>query len=118
MEPLAYKLRPKTFDDVIGQDHLVGRDGIIRKMLENNHLSSFILYGDPGIGKTTIANIIAQYFPLNHYFFNASTDPKSLLKEMIDSNYGYDEILLIIDEIHRMKKDTQDYLLPFLEMVK
>ncbi len=112
--PLAFRARPKTFDDVIGQAHLVGKDGVIRKMVEHDHITSMILYGPPGIGKTTIASVLARHFGLNAFTFNASTDPKSTLKDIIEQarNYG---ALLIVDEIHRMKKDIQDYLLPHVE---
>ena len=115
MKPLAYRLRPKSFDDVVGQDHLVGKDGVIRKMLQEKKLFSMILYGAPGTGKTTIASIIAEQFPFNHYFFNASTDSKQKLKEIADDSKLRESTIVIIDEIHRMKSDVQDFLLPFIE---
>lgn len=115
MQPLAYRLRPKTFEDVIGQDHLVGKDGIITKMLNKNSLFSFILYGPAGSGKTTIAYIIKDMFKNQTFTFNASTDSKANLKDIILARNYYEHVILIIDEIHRMKKDIQDYLLPFLE---
>lgn len=114
MKPLAYKLRPKTFDDIIGQEHLVGPNGIIRKMVAKKKLPSLILYGKPGIGKTTLALIICEEMHIPYFTFNASTDNKALLKEYIEKG-NQQEIILIIDEIHRMKKDIQDYLLPFIE---
>lgn len=115
MEPLAYRLRPKKLEDVIGQSHLVGKDGIITKMIEQNRLQSFVLYGEPGTGKTTIAKIIKSMYEFNAYEFNASSDSKQVLKEISDLTKYHDYVILLIDEIHRMKKDTQDYLLPFLE---
>ena len=115
MEPLACRLRPKTFDDIIGQDHLVGKNGVIRKMCENNKLFSLILHGDPGIGKTSIANVIGSYYGLNVFEFNASVDSKAKLKDISESINFYSESVLIIDEIHRMKKDIQDFLLPYVE---
>ena len=115
MRPLAYRLRPKNFDQVVGQDHLVGKNGVIRKMLEQNKLFSLILYGSPGIGKTTIASIIGSMFSLNVYEFNASVDNKEKLKDIATSVQYYDHTVIIIDEIHRMKKDIQDFLLPFVE---
>lgn len=115
MEPLAYRIRPKDFSDVVGQDHLVGENGVIKKMLDQGKLFSLILYGPPGIGKTTIAKIIASKFSLNVFEFNASVDNKEKLKDISSSVNYYDNTVVIIDEIHRMKKDIQDYLLPFLE---
>ncbi len=115
MEPLAYRLRPTKLEDVIGQEHLTGKDGIITKMIEQNKLRSFVLYGGPGTGKTTIAKIIKEMYSLQSYEFNASSDSKSILHEISDLTKYYPNVILIIDEIHRMKKDTQDYLLPFIE---
>ncbi len=114
MKPLAYRLRPKSFDQVVGQDHLVSKQGIITKMLNQKHLMSFILHGNPGTGKTTIALITAENASLNYFHFNASVDNKADLKRIIDQTV-FGTILIIIDEIHRMKTDIQDYLLPFLE---
>ena len=114
MKPLAFRLRPTTFDEVVGQDHLVGKNGIITKMLEQKKYLSFILYGNPGTGKTTIATIFSEQSMLDTYFFNASTDNKAKLMDIIRTT-TYHDILLIIDEIHRMKADIQDYLLPFVE---
>ncbi|MCR5741270.1 MAG: replication-associated recombination protein A [Gammaproteobacteria bacterium] len=117
-KPLAEVLRPKKFDDIIGQDYLVGKDGIIRKMIENNSLVSIIMYGNPGVGKTTIAKVIADSYPFESFFFSASSDTKATLKQIIDSSKLYHSIVLIIDEIHRMNKDIQDYLLSFMETGK
>lgn len=113
MKPLAFELRPKTIDDIIGQEHLVGQNGVIRKLLKNNYLPSIILYGHPGIGKTTIAFCIAKELNRQYAIFNASTDNKAILKNICEDNSN--NIILIVDEIHRMKKDIQDYLLPFVE---
>lgn len=115
MKPLAYRIRPTTLDDIVGQDHLVGPKGVIRKMLEQNKLFSIILYGPAGCGKTTIANIIIKNYPMSSFSFNASTDSKAKLKEIADSTKYYPETVVVIDEIHRMKKDIQDFLLPFTE---
>ena len=114
MKPLAHRLRPTRFDQVVGQDHLVGQKGIITNMIGQKKLISFILYGNPGTGKTTIANLVAQLSQLDAYQFSAATDSKSRLKDIIDTT-AYHDILIIIDEIHRMKTDIQDYLLPFVE---
>lgn len=115
MKPLAYRIRPKVFEDIVGQDHLVGPKGVIRKMLEANQLCSMILYGPAGCGKTSIAEIIAGYYALNSYSYNASCDNKARLKEIAEAARLYQNVILIIDEIHRMKKDVQDFLLPFVE---
>ncbi len=114
MKPLAYRMRPQKFEDVFGQDHLVGKDGVLIAMLEKKKLLSFILYGPPGTGKTTIAQLFAEQSGVDTYFFNASTDTKAKLKSIIDTT-SYHDILIVIDEIHRMKTDIQDYLLPFME---
>ena len=111
-EPLAYILRPKTFEEIVGQQHLVGKNGIISKMVRANHISSMILYGEPGIGKTTIASVICSELQRTYRFFNASCDKKETLKTYIEKDGAE---LVIVDEIHRMKADTQDYLLPFVE---
>ena len=115
MKPLAYRIRPKVFEDIVGQDHLVGPTGVIRKMMDANQLCSMILYGPAGCGKTSIAEIIASHYALNSYSYNASCDTKAKLKEIAEAAKLYQNVILIIDEIHRMKKDVQDFLLPFVE---
>mgnify|MGYP000487138262 CR=1 FL=1 len=115
MEPLAHRLRPTKLSDVIGQEYLTGKDGIITKMIENNHLQSFVLYGGPGTGKTTIGKIIKEMYSLESYEFNASSDSKAILQEITNLTKFYPNVILIIDEIHRMNKDKQDLLLPHVE---
>ena len=115
MEPLAYSMRPNTFEEIVGQSHLVGPKGAIRKLVKNNHIPSIILYGKPGIGKTTIANVIVKESSIPYSTFNASSDNKATLIKLIDLAKLSDKFILIVDEIHRMKKDIQDYLLPFVE---
>jgi len=112
--PLAYRARPASFDQIVGQDHIVGPHGIVRKMIKNGNMFSLILYGPPGIGKTTIAEAVGHVYGLRTYKFNASTDRKSELVEIIKESKNYGAIL-IVDEIHRMNKDIQDYLLPHVE---
>lgn len=117
MQPLASKMRPIQLSDVLGQDHLISNDGVLTMMLEKKKWLSFILYGPPGTGKTTIAKLFSEASQLDTFFFNASTDNKARLKDILDMT-AYHDILIIVDEIHRMKTDIQDYLLPFLESGK
>jgi putative ATPase len=112
--PLAYRARPQKLEDIIGQRHLLGNKGVIKKLLDNDKIFSMILYGPPGVGKTTIASVIGELFGLNTYKFNASTDKKAHLRDIIEVSINYGA-LVIIDEIHRMNKDIQDYLLPHVE---
>ncbi len=114
MQPLAYRIRPTQFEDVVGQDHLVGKHGVLREMIAKKKFFSFILYGPPGTGKTTIAHLFAQESEMDTYFFNASTDSKARLKDILNTTQ-YHDLCLVIDEIHRMNTDVQDYLLPFME---
>jgi len=112
--PLAFRARPIIFDEIVGQDHLLGEKGVIKKMIDNEKLFSMILYGPPGIGKTTIAHAIGEKFGINTFKFNASTDKKAHLSEIVKVSINYGA-LVIIDEIHRMNKDIQDFLLPHVE---
>lgn len=112
MEPLAYALRPKTIDEIVGQQHLVGPNGVIRRLLAIKKIPSLVFFGDPGIGKTTLAKVIVNELKLQYDTFNASSDNKEKLKKLIQVDNNQ---VLIIDEIHRMKKDIQDFLLPFVE---
>lgn len=112
MEPLANRLRPKTFDEVVGQNRVIG---LIKTMIQRDRLVSMILYGPTGVGKTTIAMLVADHYPLRHFKFNASTDSKQSLREIVEASKHYGNVLLIIDEIHRMNRDVQDYLLPYVE---
>ncbi len=115
MEPLAYTLRPKRIDDIYGQLHLIGPNGVIRRMIKGKIIPSMILYGQPGIGKTTLAYAICEELNATYLAFNASSDNKATLKKYIDESKQNGKSILIIDEIHRMKKDIQDYLLTYIE---
>ena len=110
--PLADYVRPKKFSDVLGNKRVIN---ILEKLVDNDNMISIILYGPTGVGKTTLATIITDYYPLNHFKFNASTDSKAMLRKIVDSANMYGNVLLIVDEIHRMNRDIQDYLLPYVE---
>ena len=112
---LALRMRPKTIDQVIGQQHLVGEGKIIRRMVEANMLSSMILYGPPGIGKTSIASAIAGTTKFAFRTFNATTDSKKRLQEIAEEAKFSGGLVLLLDEIHRLDKTKQDFLLPLLE---
>lgn len=116
---LAYRMRPTKLEDYFGQEHLVGKDHIIRKMIETDTLSSLILWGPPGSGKTTLAMIIAREVNADFYALTAVTAGKAELIHIIDiakKNYQYHrKTVLFIDEIHRWNKAQQDALLPHVE---
>lgn len=114
-KPLAFRMRPQSIDDIVGQKHLVGKDKIIWRMVKAKMLSSMILYGPPGIGKTSIASAIAGS---THYAFrtlNAATDTKKDLQIVSEEAKMSGTVILLLDEIHRLDKPKQDFLLPHLE---
>ncbi len=115
MENLANKMRPVKLTDVIGQQHLIGENKIISNLVKNKHLCSMILYGKPGIGKTSIANAIVLELNLPHKFLNATINNKQDFDIAIAEAKMHGSMILIIDEIHRMNKDKQDLLLPHIE---
>ncbi|MCO4330426.1 replication-associated recombination protein A [Staphylococcus hyicus] len=114
-EPLASRMRPKTIDDVIGQCHLVGPNGIIRRMVNAKRLSSMIFYGPPGIGKTSIAQAIAGSTKFKFRKLNAVTHTKKDMQMIVDEAKMSGQVILLLDEIHRLDKAKQDFLLPHLE---
>ncbi len=113
--PLAYRMRPRTIDEIIGQEHLVSEGKIIHRMVKAMQLSSMILYGPPGIGKTSIASAIAGSTKYAFRKLNAATDSKKDLQAVVDEAKFSGGIVLLLDEIHRLDKTKQDFLLPHLE---
>lgn len=114
-KPLAIKLAPNSLSEVIGQKHLIGKDKILTNLVKNKKLFSMILYGKPGIGKTSIANALVKDLNVRYRFLNATINTKKDLDVVIEEARLYDGIVLIMDEIHRLNKDKQDVLLPQLE---
>ena len=114
-KPLALKLAPKSLKDVVGQKHLVGDDKILSNIVKNKKLFSMILYGPPGVGKTSIANAIVNDLNIRYRFLNATTNNKKDFDTVVEEAKMYDGIVLIMDEIHRLNKDKQDLLLPVVE---
>ena len=114
-ELLSIKMRPNKLSDVIGQKHLIGKDKILSNLVKNKKLFSMILYGKPGIGKTSIANAIVNDLGVRYRFLNAVNNTKKDLDIVIEEAKMYDGLVLIMDEIHRLNKDKQDVLLPCLE---
>ena len=114
-EPLAFKLRPNKLSDIIGQDHLVKKDKILYNLVKNKKIFSMILYGPPGIGKTSIAYAIANELDIKVRFLNAVINNKKDFDVVVEEAKMYKGVLLIMDEIHRLNKDKQDLLLPHLE---
>lgn len=115
MQPLAYRMRPQTIDEVVGQQHLVGKGKIIWRMVKAKLLSSMILYGPPGTGKTSIASAIAGSTKYAFRKLNAATDSKKALEQVVAEAKMSGTVILMLDEIHRLTKPKQDYLLPHLE---
>ena len=114
-ELLAIKLRPTKLSEVIGQKHLIGRDKVLSNLVKNKKLFSMILYGNPGIGKTSIANAIVLELGIRYRMLNAVINNKHDFDVVVEEAKLYNGMVLIMDEIHRLNKDKQDLLLPYLE---
>ena len=112
---LATKLRPTKLEEVIGQKHLIGENKILSNLVKNKKLFSMILYGNPGIGKTSIANAIVSELNVRYRMLNAVINNKKDFDVVVEEAKLYQGMVLIMDEIHRLNKDKQDLLLPYLE---
>lgn len=115
IKPLAFRMRPRTIDEVIGQKHLVGEGKIIHRMVKAKQLSSMILYGPPGIGKTSIASAIAGSTKYAFRTLNAVTNNKKDMEVVAAEAKMSGKVILLLDEVHRLDKGKQDFLLPYLE---
>lgn len=115
MEILADKIRPKKLSDVLGQQHLIGKDKILTNLVRNQKIFSMIFYGKPGIGKTSIATALVEELKIRYKFMNATINNKADFDIAIEEAKMYGELVIIVDEIHRMNKDKQDILLPYIE---
>ena len=114
-ELLAMKLRPKSLDEIVGQRHLIGENKVITNLVNNKKIFSMILYGPPGIGKTSIAISIVNELDVKYRMLNAVINNKKDFDIVIEEAKMYKGLVLIMDEIHRLNKDKQDLLLPYLE---
>lgn len=113
--PLAERMRPNTLDEIVGQEHITGEGSILRKSIENHTIPSMILWGPPGVGKTTLANVITQTLKVPYFQLSAISSGVKELREVIEQSTSLNGAVLFIDEIHRFNKSQQDALLGAVE---
>ena len=118
--PLASRIRPETLDEVVGQQHIIGKDKLLYRAIQADKISSIIFYGPPGTGKTTLAKVIANTTSADFKQINATVAGKKDMEDVVaqaKNNLGMygKKTILFVDEIHRFNKGQQDYLLPFVE---
>ena len=116
LKPLAFRVRPTKIEDIIGQKDILGENGILTNSIKEKLPISFILYGVPGSGKTTIAEAYAQSLKVHYIQINAVSSNKSEIENAIKEAKMFNPTILIIDEVHRLNKDKQDILLPYIEI--
>ncbi|TSB45676.1 replication-associated recombination protein A [Alkalicoccobacillus porphyridii] len=114
-QPLAYRIRPAVIEDVIGQEQLLGKGELLRRMVDAGHLSSMILYGPPGTGKTSIARAISGTMGIPFRLLNAVMHNKKDMEIVVEEAKMHGQMIMIMDEVHRLDKTKQDFLLPHLE---
>src|SRR5690625_4594254 len=116
-QTLAYRMRPKNIDQIIGQEHLVGESKVIRQIVSENKLASMILFGAPSTGKTSMAEALAKSLNLPYRELNAVVDKKKDMEIVVEEAKMAGSMVLILDEVHRLDKAKQDFLLPHLEKI-
>ncbi|WP_438946820.1 AAA family ATPase, partial [Sediminibacterium sp.] len=113
--PLAERMRPNTIDDIVGQEHITGKGSMLRTALENGTIPSMILWGPPGVGKTTLANVITRTLQVPYFQLSAISSGVKEVREVIEQAKELKSAVLFIDEIHRFNKSQQDALLGAVE---
>ncbi|BDG46356.1 replication-associated recombination protein A [Parageobacillus sp. KH3-4] len=114
-EPLSVRMRPRNIDEIVGQQHIIGPHTALYKMIKNGHVPSLLLYGEPGVGKTSLAHAIAGTVQRDFFAINATSSGKKEMEEVVETAKLTGNVILFIDEIHRFNKAQQDYLLPHIE---